>query len=342
MALIEDLCEQHLQKAGIKYLRNRYLFVGKEIVCEIDFIISGAVIEIKTSYHSQHLKKLIAQLQRIKKYIPKDFIIYFFAMHSGDVDTIKKQLSAIDRVVVISDFNEIKCQNYPYFTDEPSVIRTFGAPDYKGTLPKELSTTQYCYNRAIAHLMDEELKKAHEIKFNIVDHEPHRCILLVRISRDHRLFDTFLEHVHTLHLGSGLPVRHIEGVTNYCQKCNQLNYFERITDNRCIKCSNGSLKRKRKEFKTEIQNKRQKLSQDQTYKEINKPLDVKSIITHFKAGLTSKEIRKIGKHKRSPLKKLIKHIHNTYDKVTMSLLKQFNIQEEDMVTLRHNKNLIIE
>ncbi len=208
MTEVEDLCEEYLKKHAIRYIRNKKLFFGHVQVGEFDFIIPGAVVEVKTTYTSEYKTAFEKQLKAMKHYIPQDYIIYLYVQHD------EKDLLAKDfpDVKVIKEFSEIKCQDYPYYVEDTSIIRSFGSKyssEYYSKYP-EILVLKDNYDRAIVHFTNQEHKKAHRTKFVIVDKKPEKCIFLTKLdffafSSNNNIFHNFMKKLQLLNFLTASP-----------------------------------------------------------------------------------------------------------------------------------------
>ena len=73
---IENFVEQELIKRNIVFKRNINIKRNRRNLVEFDFIIPGAVIEVKTSYFDDNyydrMKQLTEQIKRQQSFIPHD------------------------------------------------------------------------------------------------------------------------------------------------------------------------------------------------------------------------------------------------------------------------------
>ncbi len=349
MTAIEDLCEEYLKKNSISYLRNKELIIKSQPVTEFDFIIPGAVVEVKSSYNGNSKNKLARQLTKMEKYIPQDFVIYLY-VHTDETKNLTADMKQCDRVKVIKDFSEIKHQHYPYYTTDTKVIRSFGSEenevhDELVKKYKEICTTQWFYDRATTHFTDQELKRFQSLtKFKIVDSEPSRCIILARSEVAFKMFDNFVEVIHAYELLNKEPVREVPGISVKCQKCQKINTLERIKDNICYLCGRFKLVKAPQHQQEKI--KRKKIMEQNVLvgkRGKKKVPDIKIVVDLLKKGLTFKEIRQqLNTVSRSKLVgqfvAMVKEFHEGTNLEVIT--KEYNLQPNDVESLSYHKHFV--
>ena len=121
----EDLCEQFLKDNNVVYKRNIHVMENKIQFMEIDFIIPGAIIEIKTGT-SLPVNRIIKQLQRYIEYVPGSFTIYLYSHQIFDTDDLHR-IQFDPRIKLIRQFTEIAISNIDCFIFDVTAVRSFGS-----------------------------------------------------------------------------------------------------------------------------------------------------------------------------------------------------------------------
>ena len=110
--LVKELhAEQYLIKCNVPYKKNQKLRIEKNMVAEFDFIIPGAVIEVKSGNPLNNNRDDIStsnekQIKRFFTYIPKTYIVYIYVEKSY-ISSFSTLCQKYDRLKVISDLSEI-------------------------------------------------------------------------------------------------------------------------------------------------------------------------------------------------------------------------------------------
>ena len=281
----EKECEQYLIEHCIPYRRNNIIYadcdrekknkhgyVRGNTLCEFDFIIPGAIIEVKAATENtincgKFFKTLKIQISNFKKYIPTDFNIYVY-IHNVTEEQCKKYSDLLG-IIIITDFNEIKCESIPYFITDPCALRSLITDNEERNNKminkyKTIITLQKSYTKAYITFTDNE-KKIFE-KYNIkikenIDDISSYCIFkkssdtqLIKscdyLAPDYKIFKIFCEKYQVIERKSKcIPLVKIPEISDECLTCNQLFFINRLDVNK-VCCICRAIKRQKVENTT--------------------------------------------------------------------------------------------
>jgi len=244
----EDHVEQYLIKHDIPYKRNVKVYKNKTQTHEIDFIIPGAIIEVKHRILKKHciysIKSLLKQIARLKQLYKG--IIYFYN-RSDEMDDYTRSTFNELGVVCIKDLDDIKYDTYSYFTSETGIIKTMSSylnNDYDAFVHKfkdNIYTTPNTYYRCIVIMTDDEIERLTKYNIKLVDsHKKLKNPVLIN-SRDNSFlhsFDIFNIRIKVLGLDNEVrnPTRLISGYTEICTECKELIIAKYVKDGVCKMC----------------------------------------------------------------------------------------------------------
>lgn len=251
-----ETVQSFLDACGIPYRRNIIFKNSQKLdMCEIDFIIPYAVIEVKHSAHGINIPYTIGQIKRYFNVIPPTFVMYMYVEQNYlKLNDICKHipLEYLNRFTLIYDIHQIKLPSIDYYTFDPSVIRSFGTFDsdkiYKKYITKNIYVPSDVYWRAVAMCDESELTRV--IKFNIkfIANIPPLFAVLYGNNKINRkyipngftseyeiVFNIFNEKIKLYPINNNAPIRLIDGITAVCNRCSTIYYI----DSNC-KCLSGT------------------------------------------------------------------------------------------------------
>ncbi|ARF11877.1 hypothetical protein Klosneuvirus_3_12 [Klosneuvirus KNV1] len=276
----EDLCEQFLKDNNVVYKRNIHVMENKIQFMEIDFIIPGAIIEIKTGT-SLPVNRIIKQLQRYIEYVPGSFTIYLYSHQIFDTDDLHR-IQFDPRIKLIRQFTEIAISNIDCFIFDVTAVRSFGSKlnnKYEYFLNKykknNIIIPKKVYDIATVIMTQTELDRLHKFNIMINDTIPQSINLIhhkisygtpyleyFTKSQYNRLFYLFFDKCNVYGLESWLPTKCISGVSDICKTCNKIYFIKYLQNEKCVNCmDNNSSKSFKRKF-TEIQAKEDKEDKD--------------------------------------------------------------------------------
>jgi len=251
----ENSVEHHLIANKIPYKRNIIIKDKRNrMVLECDFVIPGAIIEVKGgNFNNGYVTagdKLYWQIKRYRKYIPDDYDLYIFFVHQPSIDILIYIYSADPKIKIIYDLNDIHYTKYDFCTMDTGVIRSLSSDEYDDnfrsffttiTLPKSI------YYRSIVGLTNSQLANLNKIDLHFSDQFPDRYIYITgRTLNSYDVFNVFMWKIQYMNLGRKHDLLLLDGTTEWCNLCNDVKYIECIENHMCAWCSNGIVKKKRK------------------------------------------------------------------------------------------------
>lgn len=260
--LNENTMESYLRRKGIPFKRNVKLYDASKCVrIEIDFVIPGAVIEVKSEdvkfYKKFTTEKIVHQISRLAQYVDDaDFTIYLIVVDDDQI--VKKLVEHDKRIKVITNMNEIVCSaRLPYFCNHVGMIRTLGSLEFEAfsdtcDLIKGNIIFGDTYLRAISIMTDEELDRLSVYKFTreAVSEYPYphieissksirKNLSVYSMSDKYTLLYIFDHFLRRCPLGPTVraPIRLFEKITKFCDNCNtNIIFYE---NDMCPSCKNN-------------------------------------------------------------------------------------------------------
>ncbi|QKF94474.1 hypothetical protein QKU48_gp1016 [Fadolivirus algeromassiliense] len=267
----EQMVEDHLNLRRIPYKRNVIIRDKKLTVAEYDFIIPNAVIEVKSGSFDLNFKKgidkLITQLERILRFIPKHFTLYYFFVNQLN-DEVYDLLSTYN-IKIMYDLNDLEYDmtGYTYYTRDTAVVRSLVNLDNSkfSSFNKDhniLTIPKYIYYRAVASMSDIELYKLNKINLYFTNDEPEKYIYLTgrKLSPNKEsLWNIFYEYVPYTKPDYASRMLLFNLITDICQKCNEIKYDECIENNVCSKCTGFKNKKRKPDIMLPIESTKKKM-----------------------------------------------------------------------------------
>ena len=261
----EDLVEVQLQDSNIPYKRNVKFTMRvkqgtkyrKEIVTEFDYIIPGAIIEVKTAILNNHrIDAVITQLKKQLSIIPKNFTIYLFSKEPIKDNNTIKLLEFNTRIKILATTKDITIVNLPIIVDDTRCLKSFASLNnsHIDELLKfnKIHTYRDKYNKIYSLATEEELQQLKKFSFilqdeNILKKYPDNYIIVSNKKwynqqfEKRYLFKVFFHFIDYHELQNKYPIRSVEGTSSKCSKCNKLYLEQFINESACFKCLGLSL-----------------------------------------------------------------------------------------------------
>lgn len=257
----EDYVEEQLKNLNIPYKRNRKIKQDNQLLVEYDFIIPGAIIEVKTTLLNQNIddneyevkiNTLKKQLQRQQQYAPYDYNIYVYCDKYVS-DELKQQIQYTDKIKIISSINDIQIINLPIVAESINSLKSLASVNnneftYLVKKFNTIHTYTETYNKVYSLVDEQEMKRLES--FNIILHDekiPHNHIRLIEKNRINiqnyreNLFNMFSYEIKYYKINNIYPVRLVDGFSKYCEKCNKIFMSHFIEKGKCFKCLNKRL-----------------------------------------------------------------------------------------------------
>lgn len=258
----ENFVENYLIHNHIPYKRNMKLKNNAhQTIAEFDFIIPNAIIEVKSgcfkiSEHNKAVNKLLIQLRRIRNNIPNNYKIYLFSVKILSDDVINLIKECHNDVIIIYDLKKLEINNYPYATRDTGVLRSFVSEyndkyNYYKSLYDPLYVPKSIYNRVIIGMTNNQLMRLNDMNIYIVNEIPNDCVYisgrkLNNLDGD-KLFKVFNEIIPYYDIIYAPIMLIINGVSEWCCKCDKIKYLECFDNNICTIClGNGSSSRNKR------------------------------------------------------------------------------------------------
>lgn len=251
----EDIVEEYLKKNNIPYKRNIKIRHdhSKDIFTEIDFVIPGSIIEVKSIdvkfYKTHCVDDIQKQIIKMVEYVGNDFIVYLVV---SDFDSSMDHFQELNKQIkIIKDLSQIKHNKLPYYCNHAGLIRSlasFHFTDYEryvNLFNEDLSKNKQGlffgpdYYKAISIMNEEEMNRLSKYNFTIVDKFdetlPH--ILLKNVgSVNKKMFNVkdkfvvlniFDFHIPLCGLSptQRLPCRIVDNITKYCNVCQKIFFI---------------------------------------------------------------------------------------------------------------------
>lgn len=236
--MTENDVEQFLLSKNIPYKRNIKLEEKNQTLCEFDFIIPNAIIEVKfrTQWHESD-KQIINQLKRFNKYLP-NYIIYLLIVGELNLTRFQNILikhSDIKNTHIVTNMDDIKCSPPEFYIDNTHIVFSlvsFDNPDFD-TLCKKFKyayVKKDIYDYACAILTDKELERFNAYQFTRIDSDLiENCVSLKHAFTTDKTFKNKDKLLNILEIEIKKFVlsseqrtmqRYVEGYSVMCEKCN--------------------------------------------------------------------------------------------------------------------------
>lgn len=232
-----------------------------QTIAEFDFIIPNAIIEVKSgcfkiSEHNKSVNKLLTQLRRIRNNIPLNYKIYLFSVKILSDEVINLIKECHNDVIIIYDLNKLEINNYPYATRDTGVLRSLVSEyndkyNYYKSLYDPLYVPKSIYNRVIIGMTNNQLMRLNDMNIYIVNEIPNECVYisgrkLNNLDGD-KLFKIFNEIIPYYDIIYAPIMLIINGVSEWCCRCDKVKYLECFDNNICTIClGNGSSSRNKR------------------------------------------------------------------------------------------------
>jgi len=260
----EITVQQYLEKYEIPFKRNINIYNNhnNQLFAEFDFIIPGALIEVKNNKHKN--KKIITQF---KKYIDlvknKDMKIYLiYANYNDDDDDddelikLIKDSTICDVIKNLDDIKDIKYNKYmKYYCKDRTLIRSLvvqSPEDYneiKKNIKGKIVFDKFQYDYATVIMTEEEIDilKSYDFEVsewfntdkNYIEIVSTKYIMQnkLRFNDINYVFNVFLYKIKKLSLEmcnneKRKPLRIIPNISIRCDGCNNII----LVNSKCIKC----------------------------------------------------------------------------------------------------------
>lgn len=204
---------------------------------EIDFIIPGGIIEVKsTSYCKRKYKahnKLYKQILRYDKFVPKGTNIWIYVPNADLTSFPDYSKNFKNKIIIINDLNSIEIADYKIYVNYKYLcsLISYDNNNYEKDIyhySSKIITTKDIYDRLSLFLSDNEKNRLR--KFNVRFTSLPRHEVLVTFVRDHetksrfsgKCFNNFLlkHNVHGLHSRiERKPSHHDKRYTKICPSC---------------------------------------------------------------------------------------------------------------------------
>jgi len=248
----EDTCEQELVARGIPFRRGvRLVDRNNCLLAEFDFVLPGAVIEVKSGKHKDRREK--AQMHLLLEYTPPDYVVYLYRPACLDDDASESK--RVRHIKCLDDL-KINLLEWPVYADDPAVLRSLGSTantNYEVFLRMCNTTaaaqaTKRVLERAIVMMNPDERTRFDKLAFSTVKSKPHRCIqltnrkitlpkrTLVHSTAHDELFKVFFCYCRPFPLQSSKPLSLLPGVSIQCRHCHRIVFVEQCFSDNCIIC----------------------------------------------------------------------------------------------------------
>jgi hypothetical protein len=248
---------QFMESNMVPYHKSKLKFVV-DGCGDNNIIIPGAVVLFKSPRmfeHSDQLITLARQITTIINEIPQEYCIYIY-IESADIDIYMKKLSdqlSESEISFCEVINKQTITNIGFY-DFSCVVDKCG-PMWTMAVDKEirdryqqfqLHTNEQTYDNSTIIMNDEELVVFKSINFTFKPPEYKTLCFMSpkQIGKGQQLFYNFTFSFPNKPLPGGKrnPIRHVEGRTDICQKCNRLMYLKYINMHHdCVACKNSEL-----------------------------------------------------------------------------------------------------
>lgn len=249
----EDYVEDYLKNKCIPYKRNVKIYIDS-ITVEIDFVIPGAVIEVKNEEisgdYSNQVIRISRQINQQKEVLDLKHMKYYFYNHKKFInDKLVKEFREID-VSYIIDVSNITCDIAYFYINNHRIVKTLAFPNnenYLDLYKNRLYISSELYNSCIVSMTDEELGRLNEYNPKIIksQQELENPVIIGENFGNQRcyhgyhhyeIFNIFnMEYKRNISI-KRYPTRHIPGYTKICDVCNRLFFIKFIKGDVCKFC----------------------------------------------------------------------------------------------------------
>lgn len=259
---VENFVQKKLEEFNIPFKRNIKLKKEGKILVEFDFIIPGAVIEVKTSYLRYYnntihgTKVLMDQIKRQESFIPKDFTIYLYfhnIVNHNDKDSENLRELNTDRIKVITreTFNTIQYEKIPIFIESINGLKTLASiENYQNfDMYRTIYTYKELYDKVRVALTKEEFFRFNSFKYLFYEkNKLPKTYLMLTAGRgkniqyeENNVFTIFIRIIKYYDIMNKYPIRVIRNITRKCKRCSKIFMKNFMDKNICFKCSGTKL-----------------------------------------------------------------------------------------------------
>lgn len=242
-------CIHFFDKALIPYHKN--------IVAKNSLMIPGSFIKFKPKNSFHHGSDLLRFCNSIDKIIDSfsefdyEIKIYVFLDNTTNDELIEYEKyfksESQHNAIFVNDPSDIKYYDINYYAHKCGVLWTFVAQyDKYFAIFSHINiyVTKKTYDHAIVIMDSNEIDILNSYNIIIVTHKEidamqNLCYLSPMTTADSlNIIEEFFITVknHPLVGGHRNPVKIIDGLTEYCSKCNKIFYSTLIHDNKCVRC----------------------------------------------------------------------------------------------------------
>lgn len=242
----ESVVERYLLNNNIPYKRN--ITSKKPIHYEFDFVIPGAVIEVKNTT-IYRVSTLIEQLVKMRKHLFNDTILYVYNHKAPFNDEFRREIESIPNTYVLDNLNKIQVKPFSILINRLDVVKSLISEDNPRFYIeyKHAYLTRDVYRRLLCIMLPEEQERFDDYDFEIVDDDndiPHRYIAFAAFKDFYtgglwQRIDRFMFYrvpAYNLRQRTDRKLLHVEGLTERCDLCHHIYYANRVRDNICDRC----------------------------------------------------------------------------------------------------------
>jgi hypothetical protein len=258
-----DNIQDYLIKSNIPYyFRQLINFLPGEKSHEPYFIIPGCIILFCSHNRLCHSSGILTLEKKLYKYYQLGFKerIYLYVYKKDEDDNYDKlfeeeQINTFDLdFVVVNKLSDIKPKEYHYCIDTCGPLYTLAMLRDKSIIAKHMKylyhVPKYEYDRSTTYMNQQEIDDMNRFNLKIVDDlsSIEYKVYLVNKETNYgiNLFKQFNQVLKYIPLPGGTrpPIKHIEGHTKYCNKCQKLFNYKYVNDEEiCIFCNGHKLKK---------------------------------------------------------------------------------------------------